>query len=177
MVSFQFGHEEEAFLREYYRPNLGSKFYFQPFRTSNRAARWLQPKYPNAGSQSISTRGDIAAAFLHEKTTDRWGWTPSYVSVLRKKLQRDRTGRVPAFWLAVWLFRNFNWPSNATARSKRLTEVRTTISTLGLNDDDWVNQRFEIFTDYLNKKVELDFLQRRYPFMASEIVRQNVQPK
>ena len=117
MVSFRFGHEEEAFLREYYRPNLGSKFFFQPFRTSNSAARWLQPKYPNAGSQSIRTRGDIAAAFLHEKATDQWGWTSSYVSVLGKKLQRDRTGRVPAFWLAVWSFRNFNWPSNATARS------------------------------------------------------------
>lgn len=72
---------------------------------------------------------------------------------------------------ALWIRPEPTLPANV------FTEVKTTISTLRLNDDDWVNQRFEIFTDYLNKKVELDFLQRRYPFMASEIVRQNVQPK
>jgi hypothetical protein len=117
MIPFRFGHEEEQFLREYYRPNLNSKYYFQPFRTSNSAARWLQPKYPHAGSQSTRTRGDIADAFLHEKKTDKWGWQTSYVDALSKKLQRDGTGRVPVFWLAVWLLRHTNWPDNASVKS------------------------------------------------------------
>ena len=117
MTSFGFGHEEEKFLREYYRPNLKSKYFFQPFRTSNTAARWLQPKYPHAGSQSTRTRGDIAEAFLHEKKTDQWGWHSSYVDVLSQKLRRDGTGRVPAFWLAVWLFRHADWPQNTTVKA------------------------------------------------------------
>lgn len=117
MISFGFGHLEEEFLREYYRPNLKSKLFFQPFRTSNSATRWLQPKYPHAGSQSTRTRGDIADAFLHEKKTDMWGWKPSYVDVLAKKLRRDGTGQVPAFWLAVWLLRNTDWPDNTTPKA------------------------------------------------------------
>lgn len=117
MVSFGFGHEEEKFLQEYYRPNLKSKYFFQPFRTSNSAARWLQPKYPHAGSQSTRTRGDIAGAFLHEKQTDKWGWQSTYVDILSRKLERDGTGRVPAFWLAVWLLRHMSWPAKTTVNT------------------------------------------------------------
>jgi hypothetical protein len=117
MIPFGFGHEEEKFLREYYHPNLKSTYFFQPFRTSNTAARWLKPKYPHAGSQSTRTRGDIAEAFLHEKKTDKWGWKQSYVEVLAKKLNRDGAGRVPAFWLAIWLLRHAKWPENTTAKA------------------------------------------------------------
>ncbi len=95
----------------------GAKYFFQPFRTSNAATRWLQPKYPHAGSQSTRTRGDIADAFLHEKQTDQWGWQSSYVDVLAKKLGRDGTGRVPAFWLAVWLLRHAQWPDNTSVKA------------------------------------------------------------
>ena len=117
MMAFGFGHAEEQFLREYYRPNLKSKYFFQPFRTSNAATRWLQPKYPHAGSQSTRTRGDIADAFLHEKKTDKWGWQQSYVDVLAKKLERDGTGPVPAFWLAAWLLRHMKWADDTTAKT------------------------------------------------------------
>lgn len=117
MVPFGFGHAEEAFLREYYRPNLKSKYFFQPFRTSKTATRWLEAKYPHGGSQSTRTRGDIAQAFLHEKKTDRWGWRPAYVDILAKKLERDSTGRVPAFWLAVWLFRHTKWSDATTSKA------------------------------------------------------------
>src|SRR5580700_11252735 len=82
MTSFSFGHEEEQFLREYYHPNLASKYFFQPFRTSKAASRWLEPKYPHAGSQSTRTRGDIASAFLHDKGSDQWGWKPTYADIL-----------------------------------------------------------------------------------------------
>src|SRR5580698_2729037 len=110
MTSFAFGHLEEQFLREYYHPNLASKYFFQPFRSSKKAGtQWLEPKYPNAGSQSIRTRGDIAKAFLHERNTDQWGWQLRYVDILSRKIVLDGVGRVPAFWLAVWLFRHMEW--------------------------------------------------------------------
>jgi hypothetical protein len=117
MTSFAISNAEEQFLCECYHPDLKSKYFFSPFRTSSRLGRWLSPKYPSSGSQKTRTQGDLAAAFLHDRNTDLWGWDPSYVDVLRQKLDRDRTDRVPAFWLAVWLYRNTEWPSDTTARA------------------------------------------------------------
>jgi hypothetical protein len=113
MRPFAINAAEQEFLQEYYHPDMRSKFYFQPFRTSS--GRWLSPKYPSSGSQKTRTHGDLAAAFQHDRKSDRWGWAPSYVEVLRQKLNRDNTDRVPAFWLAVWLYRNRDWPSGTKA--------------------------------------------------------------
>lgn len=108
-VSFPINAGEEEFLRAHYKPDLGSKFFFQPFRTSSRLGGWLSPKYPYSGSQSTRTRGDFEKAFIHKKGTDQWGWSKNYVDVLRVKLDRDRSGRIPVFWLAAWLYRERNW--------------------------------------------------------------------
>jgi hypothetical protein len=51
-------------------------------------------------------------------------------------------------------------------------QVEETITILRLNDDVWVETRFEVLRDFLNGTVTLDFLQRRYPFIAAEIARQ-----
>jgi hypothetical protein len=104
---------EEQFLREYYRPDLQSRYFYHPFKTSGRS-HWLVPKYPYSGSQSTRTRGDFAAAFIHVKNTDQWGWAEDYVDVLRVKLLRDKTDRIPALALACWIFRNRVWPNDAT---------------------------------------------------------------
>jgi hypothetical protein len=57
------------------------------------------------------------------------------------------------------------------------TAVETTITVLRLNDDIWVQMRFEIFSQYRGGDCTIGFLQKCYPFMASEITRQNVQPR
>jgi predicted ATPase len=54
--------------------------------------------------------------FEHEKNTARWGWSRDYIQVLRAKLERDKSGKIPAFWLAVWLFREREWKENAEAQ-------------------------------------------------------------
>ena len=105
---------EKQFLSEHYKPDYSSQHYFQPLRTS--AGRWLSPKYAASGSQSNRTRGDLAAAFDHEKNTDLWGWSLDYIQVLRAKLDRDNSGKIPAFWLATWLFREREWSGTATAQ-------------------------------------------------------------
>jgi hypothetical protein len=114
MASIPINNAEEDFLRDHYHPDAKSKFYFQPFRTSSRQGRWLSPKYPSSGSQSTRTRGHFAAAFIHKRDTDQWGWSQSYVDVLRAKLEQDHSGAVPAFWLSAWLYRNENWPDSTT---------------------------------------------------------------
>lgn len=117
LEKFAIAREEEKLLLECYHPDRRSKFYFQPFHTSDSADRWLSPKYPSSGSQSTRTRGLLASAFLHLRGTDQWAWDEKYVDVLRKKLDQDGTRSVPAFWLAAWLFRNRKWPDQATPRS------------------------------------------------------------
>lgn len=114
---FPINSAEEQFLRKYYHPDVKSKYFYQPFRTSSRLGRWLSPKYPSSGSQSTRTRGRLARAFLHDTGTDRWGWSPNYIDVLRAELSLNegRYGKVPAFWLAVWLFRTRNWSKKTSA--------------------------------------------------------------
>lgn len=116
-VHFPINDEEKRFLQRFYKPDFASIHYFQPFRTSSREGGWLSPKYPFSGSQSTRTRGDLAAAFLHTKGTDLWGWDKGYVRVLRNKLKTDGSGRLPIFWLAVWLFREREWGPQTTPES------------------------------------------------------------
>lgn len=137
-VSIRINNAEEQFLREYYHPDLKSRYYFQPFKTSSRQGRWLSPKYPSSGSQSTRTRGHFAAAFLHDRDTDRWGWSSPYIEVLRSKLDQDNSGRVPAFWLAAWLFRNRNWPEKTSASSI----VKSLLREFSINDRE-VDELFQ----------------------------------
>jgi len=117
MTRFPINRAEEEFLHLYYKPDLKSKFYFQPFRTSSRAGRWLSRKYPFSGSQKTRTTGRLAAAFLHERNTDLWGWNRGYIKVLRAELDIDKTERIPAFSLSVWLYRHKDWPDRTNASS------------------------------------------------------------
>jgi hypothetical protein len=64
-----------------------------------------------------------------------------------------------------------------TLKPAIFSAVQTTVTVLRLNDDDWVQMRFEIFSQYRDGACTVSFLQRYYPFMASEITRQQVKPK
>jgi hypothetical protein len=53
--------------------------------------------------------------------------------------------------------------------------INTTINSLRLNDDDYyVQERCNILIDYAKGEISLNFLNRRYPFLAKEVVRQNL---
>jgi hypothetical protein len=114
-VKLPINNEEEAFLTTYYKPYKHSGYFFTPFKTSSLKGRWLHPRYPSTGSQSTRTRGIFQDAFIHPRNTDLWGWKEKYIEVLKKKLEIDHTERVPIFWLAVWLFRDKEWPAETTA--------------------------------------------------------------
>ncbi len=115
-VSFAINREEQDFLQEHYKPDPKSKFFFQPFRTSSRVGRWLSPKYPYSGSQSTRTRGHLAKAFIHARNTDRWGWDPAYIKILKTLLSQDKLSGIPAFWLAAWIYRHLDWPASSGSR-------------------------------------------------------------
>jgi len=55
-------------------------------------------------------------------------------------------------------------------------QINKTISILGLNDDDFlVQERCDIMMSFAEGELALTFLQRRWPFLAAEIVRQGIE--
>lgn len=111
-VVFPLDAETDKFLRQYHRIDPGSDWFFQPFKSSNAAKKWVRPDYSAKGLQAINTQ-TFGPAFIHERNTRIWGWAPNYVQILRQKLLRDR--KIPAFDLAVWVFRDREWPEGVTA--------------------------------------------------------------
>ncbi len=65
-------------------------------------------------------------------------------------------------------------PGNGLSPGK-VKMIEKTIDILKLNDDsNFVSGRANILTDYANDQITIDFLRKRYPFIASEIERQNI---
>jgi hypothetical protein len=108
--------EEKRLLDTYYKPYPMSEYYFRVFRLSDQKKGWLSSKYASSGLQSTRTR-EFRDAFLHSRGTDQWGWKDNYVEVLKQNLTRNRppyqAKPIPAFHLAVWLYRDSLWSAEA----------------------------------------------------------------
>jgi hypothetical protein len=144
--------KEDEFMRTHYKPDIASNYFFTPFRTSSRHGRWLSPRYPSTSSQSMRTKSDLASAFLHPRDSDKWGWSDDYIRVLRQKLERDGTGRIPAFWLAVWLFRDRDWPTRTAAEDL----VGTFLNEFFISS----KEKNEIFQDFLPGDIDEPLLEK-----------------
>lgn len=119
-VPFAISAYETALLDEFYRPDESSEYFYQIFRTSVKRDRWVpRKKYASSTLQSTRTQSAFRKAFIHRKGSDRWGWVLNYVDVLRENLSENihsyRDAPIPAFYLAAWLYRERDWPSNTTA--------------------------------------------------------------
>jgi hypothetical protein len=65
----------------------------------------------------------------------------------------------------------------AALQTKLKAGVQKSIDVLRLNDEQWVQMRFDLFRSYIDGECTLAYLQRYYPFIAVEIQRQGVQPR
>src|SRR5207249_2872157 len=103
-------------LDEYYKPSSEYEGYYSPFQSSNVKSRWLVQGYNHRALQRITTDtfGDVT---IHPKGTSEWGWRTDYIDGLKEHLG---DARIPAFDLAVWLFREVSWPQNV--KPKNLVE-------------------------------------------------------
>jgi hypothetical protein len=96
-------------LDAYYKPCASYGGYYNPFQTSRREQRWTKPRYGSTTLQRINdTFGDT---LIHPKNSSNWGWRAGYVNRLKKHL---KGALIPAFHLAVWLFRRDEWPKDVT---------------------------------------------------------------
>lgn len=107
-VVFPLDSNTDKFLKTYHRLNPKSEAFFQPFKSSDRAKKWVKSDYSAKGLQAINTQ-TFAAAFTHERGSRVWGWSPNYIEILKNKLIRNAP--LPAFHLAVWLYMRNDWPS------------------------------------------------------------------
>jgi predicted ATPase len=115
-VKVQIGRLETEFLEKYYLPNKNSEYFYRIFRVSDKAKHWVHyKKYATSTLQSTRTQSTFAAAFLHERRTDLWGWQSYYVDVLLDNLNENaslyKSNPIPIFYLAVWLYRDRDWAS------------------------------------------------------------------
>ncbi len=109
LSSILINHKEDEFLRKYYQPQNNSSWFYRIFRVSYKNKLWLKPDYASSGSQR-SRKGTFGPALLHPDGTDEWGWENDYVSTLRSFLDDKKLSKIPTFHLAVWLYREINWP-------------------------------------------------------------------
>ena len=119
-VHFPISTYETELLDEYYRPDKSSDYFYQVFRTSVKKDRWVpRKKYAGSTLQSTRTQSVFRKAFIHDSRSDRWGWERTYVDVLSENLSENippyRNAAVPAFYLAIWLYRERDWPADTTA--------------------------------------------------------------
>ena len=112
VIDFDICHKEQAFFELYYRPNRQTAWYYRVFRAQDKQKYWLRPDYPSKGGQAVRTQ-TFGRAFIHDKNSSKWGWQPDYVDVLKASVRRHVP--IPTFYLAVWLYRDRNWPERTTA--------------------------------------------------------------
>lgn len=133
-VSFPIDTHSNDFLERHFRPNKASDYYYVAFRTSVRTKRWVRRrKYASSTLQSTRTQSSFARSLVHTSNTDLWGWQKNYVSILKQNLSQNvgpyKSEKIPAFHLAVWLFRDTEWPqdvSPADVVGKLLTDFQIT---------------------------------------------------
>lgn len=111
-MSISLDREETLFFDEFYKPAPNSAWYYRVFRPSDRRKKWVPARYPMTTSQTNRTRLQFAKAFIHSHGTNIWGWQVNYLDVLEDCLQERR--KVPIFDLAVWIYRDTDWPQGTT---------------------------------------------------------------
>ncbi len=124
---FQIDAENRKFLEKYYRPDGRSNWFYRVFRPSDKNKHWNKPDYAAKGLQSVNTR-TFGDAFLHERDSNIWGWNPGYVGILEKELKT----KVPMLDLAVWLYRERDWPEGTTAQDI----IKTFKDEFSISDDE-----------------------------------------
>ncbi|MHC4620715.1 MAG: AAA family ATPase [Planctomycetota bacterium] len=125
-VHFPFDRKETEHLVRYFKTDPSSKRFYRLSKVGRKDQRWLKEDYASSGSQKTRTT-TFKEAFIHTTGTDLWGWASGYVNVLNNKLTKHKL--IPAFDLAVWLYRNHNWPVRTTPKQilgKFLKEFKIT---------------------------------------------------
>lgn len=102
-----------------------------------------------------------------------------YASLKMNRIKRKKYVIDPFIVGQNWFilnFKSFHIESNEDILSPANLElVEQTIKHLNFNtDDSLVQERFEFYIDYINGDITIDYMLRNAPFIAGEIIRQNL---
>ena len=117
-------------LRTYYRPTADFSDFYIPFSTANKSRGWYTTRYGST-LQTISNK-EFGDAFMRADNKNEWGWHPDYINILEKKHLFSHL--IPAFDLAVWLFRSRQWDKNI--ESNRVIE--SLLAEFNIDDEERV---------------------------------------
>ncbi len=133
-IAVVFSNIADEILEAYYKPCATYEGYYNPFETSRPEQRWTKPRYASTTLQRINDT--FADALIHLKNSSDWGWKRGYINKLKGHLH----GRlIPAFHLAVWLYRREEWPNNATPETVRSRLFRE----FNISDEE-INKLFDL---------------------------------
>ena len=108
--------QEKSILETYYNPLPNSKYYYIPQESGSVLKhRWVSKStYPDGRLEKTRTI-TLRDAFLHP-TPNEWAWSPNYLQILT---HLQGVVKIPAFHLAVWMFRDHRWPDNTQPEGYR----------------------------------------------------------
>ncbi|MEP7137130.1 MAG: AAA family ATPase [Chloroflexota bacterium] len=152
-IEFSYDSAEKDFLENYFKPDPNSSFYYRVFKAGPKRKNWLASDFASSGSQSTRTRGDFAKAFIHTKNSIIWGWKENYLEILTSHPAFTRHGPLPAFHLAVWLYRDSNWQSSITKRQI----LNKFYEDFGVSK----TERSKLFDSSLPDEINTELLQKR----------------
>jgi hypothetical protein len=111
---FALNSHNHAFMRDKYRVNPKSNWFFRVFgQRGRRNQDWLKPDYASKGLQKLitSTCKDV---FLHDRNDNTWGFSKNYVRELKKFLPKNE--KIPLFHIAVWFYKDQSWADDMSCK-------------------------------------------------------------
>ncbi|CAK8722530.1 MAG: AAA domain-containing protein, putative AbiEii toxin, Type IV TA system [Candidatus Electronema aureum] len=141
-VNFPADRNDDEFLKKYYHPDQQSNHFFRVFRGADKKKYWLSPDYASSGLQAVRTQ-TFRDTLLHESGSTQWGWKDNYLAVLKEKPKKQL---LPAFYMAVWLYREEPWQENSTCEEV----VRKFFSDFNINE----NEQGELFDASVPQNVQ-----------------------
>ncbi len=106
-VRFSLDSANHEFMREKYRVNPKSDWFFRVFRQKGSKNKdWLEPDYANSGLQKITT-STYKNIFLHDRNDNTWGFSENYVQELKTYLPKNQ--KIPLFHIAAWFYKYESW--------------------------------------------------------------------
>ena len=107
--------EIKDFVKNYYKPCKESEFSYRCFRLSKNQKRWVKlNRYINSITENIHKK-TFKEALIDKINQEKWGWKYNYIEILKSCLSEYDNQLISAFHLAVWLYREKDWPAKTTA--------------------------------------------------------------
>ncbi len=107
---FSYSYIQNSILDVYFDVAPESGRYFNPFASSHPENKWVSSRYASTTLQRVMS-DTFAHAFMHQKGSPLWGWSPNYVQVLSDLMRSTKSDKIPVLDLAVWLFKDREIPS------------------------------------------------------------------